>query len=187
LNLAPSCGGARLLPVKKGGLYMLRWLDNIEEYILVILFPLMVIIVFVATCVRYLTTGSIPWAEEVARYCMVWIGYIGASLGLKRNAHLGVEALVMKLPTRVQPFFGYLRIGIILLFNVLIAYFTYQIIQSQIDTEQISPALRIPIWFAYGAIPVGMILMSIRCIQALGDVQKALGTAPSDPSQIEED
>jgi len=164
---------------------MLRLFDHVEEYILVVLFPLMVITVFVATCIRYLTTSSIPWAEEVSRYCMVWIGYIGASLGIKRNAHLGVEALVLKLPARIQPFFGYLRIGIIILFNVLIAYFMYQIIQSQIATEQVSPALRIPIWFAYGAIPVGMVLMAIRCIQSLRNVQKALGTDA--PAQKRED
>lgn len=150
-----------------------RLFDRIEEYILVVLFPLMVITVFVATCVRYLTTMSIPWAEELARYCMVWIGYIGASLGIKRNAHLGVEVLVMLLPRRAKAFFGYLRIAIIILFNILVAYYAWEIIESQIATEQVSPALRVPIWFAYGAIPVGMLLMTVRCLQSLRDVGKA--------------
>ena len=58
----------------------------------------MVIVVFVATCVRYLTVMSLPWAEEVARYSMVWIAYVGASLGIKRNSHLGVEAVLLLLP-----------------------------------------------------------------------------------------
>ena len=158
---------------------MPRWLDNIEEYILLVLFPLMVIVVFVATCVRYLTVMSLPWAEEVARYSMVWIAYIGASLGIKRNAHLGVEAALLLLPQGTRKYFDYLRYLIIILFNVLIAYYTFQIIQSQISTEQVSPSLRIPMWFAYGAVPVGAVLMAWRCIQMIGQVGKPAPAATS--------
>ena len=158
---------------------MPRWLDNIEEYILLVLFPLMVIVVFVATCVRYLTVMSLPWAEEVARYSMVWIAYIGASLGIKRNAHLGVEAVLLLLPQGTRKYFDYLRYLIIILFNVLIAYYTFQIIQSQISTEQVSPSLRIPLWFAYGAVPVGAVLMAWRCIQMIGQVGKPAPAAAS--------
>ena len=158
---------------------MPRWLDNIEEYILLVLFPLMVIVVFVATCVRYLTVMSLPWAEEVARYSMVWIAYIGASLGIKRNAHLGVEAVLLLLPQGTRKYFDYLRYLIIILFNFLIAYYTFQIIQSQISTEQVSPSLRIPMWFAYGAVPVGAVLMAWRCIQMIGQVGKPAPAAAS--------
>ena len=158
---------------------MPRWLDNIEEYILLVLFPLMVIVVFVATCVRNLTVMSLPWAEEVARYSMVWIAYIGASLGIKRNAHLGVEAVLLLLPQGTRKYFDYLRYLIIILFNVLIAYYTFQIIQSQISTEQVSPSLRIPMWFAYGAVPVGAVLMAWRCIQMIGQVGKPAPAAAS--------
>ena len=146
---------------------------------MLVLFPLMVIVVFVATCVRYLTVMSLPWAEEVARYSMVWIAYIGASLGIKRNAHLGVEAVLLLLPQGTRKYFDYLRYLIIILFNVLIAYYTFQIIQSQISTEQVSPSLRIPMWFAYGAVPVGAVLMAWRCIQMIGQVGKPPPAATS--------
>lgn len=146
---------------------------------MLVLFPLMVIVVFVATCVRYLTVMSLPWAEEVARYSMVWIAYIGASLGIKRNAHLGVEAALLLLPQGTRKYFDYLRYLIIILFNVLIAYYTFQIIQSQISTEQVSPSLRIPMWFAYGAVPVGAVLMAWRCIQMIGQVGKPAPAATS--------
>lgn len=151
---------------------MPRWLDNIEEYILLVLFPLMVTVVFVATCIRYLTVMSLPWAEEAARYSMVWIAYIGASLGIKRNSHLGVEAVLLLLPKGSRVFFDYFRYLVIILFNLLIAYYAFQIIQSQAATEQVSPSLRIPMWFAYGAIPVGSVLMAWRCVQMLEKIGK---------------
>lgn len=156
---------------------MPRWLDNIEEYILMVLFPLMVVVVFVATCIRYLTVMSLPWAEEVARYSMVWIAYIGASLGIKRNSHLGVEAALLLFPPKARVFFDYLRYVLIILFNVLTAYFMFQIIQSQISTEQVSPSLRIPMYFAYGAVPVGAVLMALRCVQMMRNIKQA-GVVP---------
>lgn len=141
--------------------------DHIEEYLLIMMFPIMVIVVCIATGIRYLTVYSLPWSEELARYTMVWMAYLGASLGIKRNAHLGVGVLVDNLPARLKPYFAILRLLIIMGFCALVIYFTYQIIQYQIQMEQVSPALRIPITWAYAAIPVGCLLMIIRCIQAL--------------------
>lgn len=139
--------------------------NNLEEVVLVVLVPIMVVTIFVATMIRYLSTFSLVWAEELARYCMVWIGFLGASLGIQKNAHIGVEALVSKLPKRYKPYLSIFRTSTIILFNVLILIFSLQIIWSQIQTEQVSPALRLPIGIAYGAIPVGMLLMILRGIQ----------------------
>ncbi|GAB4369626.1 MAG: hypothetical protein Kow009_06230 [Spirochaetales bacterium] len=142
-----------------------RLFHNPEEVVLVVLFPIMVVTIFVATMIRYLSTLSLVWAEELARYCMVWIGFLGASLGIQKNAHLGVEALVSRLPDGYKPYLSLFRTGVIILFNALILIFSLQIIWSQIQTEQVSPALRIPIGIAYGAIPVGNALMILRGIQ----------------------
>lgn len=146
---------------------MKKILNNLEEYILIMLFPIMTIIVFISTMFRYFKLGAIPWSEELARYLMVWIAYIGASLGIKRNAHLGVEIVVNKLPEKLKIVSQYIRVAIILIFNLLIIIFSYRIMKHQINMGQISPALAIPIWMAYLAIPVGALLMFIRSIQII--------------------
>jgi len=140
-------------------------LNNLEEYILIVIFPIMTITVFISTIFRYFKLGAIPWSEELARYLMIWIAYIGASLGIKKNAHLGVEILVNKLPKSLKSVAKYFRVAIILLFNALIISFSYKIINHQMNMGQLSPAMAIPIWYAYLAIPVGALLMIIRSIQ----------------------
>lgn len=125
----------------------------------------MTITVFISTIFRYFKLGAIPWSEELARYLMIWIAYIGASLGIKKNAHLGVEILVNKLPKSLKSVAKYFRVAIILLFNALIISFSYKIINHQMNMGQLSPAMAIPIWYAYLAIPVGALLMIIRSIQ----------------------
>ncbi|WP_273325708.1 TRAP transporter small permease [Vallitalea guaymasensis] len=144
---------------------MRKILNNLEEYILIVIFPIMTITVFISTIFRYFKLGAIPWSEELARYLMIWIAYIGASLGIKKNAHLGVEILVNKLPKSLKSVAKYFRVAIILLFNALIISFSYKIINHQMNMGQLSPAMAIPIWYAYLAIPVGALLMIIRSIQ----------------------
>lgn len=159
-----------------------KFIDRLEEYLLIILFPIMTIIVFGATVVRYLKLGAIPWSEELARYIMIWMAYIGASLGIKRNAHLGIEAFVNKLPPTLTKYVKAFKVGIILLFNILVVYYSYQIIMCQINMGQTSPALEMPIWIAYLAVPTGAFLMCIRLIQTLLPQKKALSQsgAPSE-------
>lgn len=153
---------------------MSKVFDRLEEYLLIILFPLMTIIVFASTMTRYLKLGSMPWSEELARYIMVWMAYIGASLGVKRNAHLGVEVVVNLLPENIKKYAGILRVGIILLFNILVIKFSYKIIMHQINIEQTSPAMAIPIWVAYLAVPVGAFMMCIRAIQVVVNEKKKI-------------
>lgn len=152
---------------------MKKFLNNFEEYCLMILFPIMTSVVFIATIGRYLQLFSLPWSEELSRYIMVWMAYLGASVGIKRNAHLGVEVLINMLPKKIQRAAAYVRVVIIIIFNSLIIYYSFQIISHQIRIQQTSPALFIPIWIAYLAVPFGMFLMGVRLIQATFFPQKS--------------
>ena len=142
-------------------------LNNIEEYLVVPLVGVMVAIVILQVIFRYIVKGSLPWSEELARYLMVWITFIGASIGVKRGAHVGIEALILALPKKAQTIAEYLGIFISVIFCIVVLGASFGIINRQIINQQISPAMRIPMWWAYAAIPGGTLLMTVRFIQAL--------------------
>lgn len=143
----------------------MRFLDRFEEWAIIVLLSAMSVLVFVSTFTRYVFFYPITWGEEAARYMMVWLAYIGASAGLKRGSHLGVEAFVTVLPKSWRPFLNVLRYLIIIVFNALVVLLARQIMANQMLTGQTSPALAIPIYFAYAAVPVGAVLMTLRSIQ----------------------
>lgn len=146
---------------------MLKYMDNFEEYVLLILFPLMVLVIFAATLARYFTLFPMFWGEEVARYIMVFMAYIGAGLGMKKGAHVGVSFLVDKIKNKkVRLFFDLIRLVIIVTFCAIIFQYTIFIIKAQITMEQTTPALFIPMWIPYSAVTLGMVLVIIRSIQA---------------------
>ena len=143
----------------------MRFLDRFEEWAIIVLLGAMSVLVFVSTVTRYVFFYPITWGEEAARYMMVWLAYIGASAGLKRGSHLGVEALVTALPKSWRPFLDVLKYLVIIVFNVLVVILARQIMANQMATAQTSPALAIPIYYAYAAVPVGAFLMTLRSIQ----------------------
>ncbi|MGI6035212.1 MAG: TRAP transporter small permease [Limnochordia bacterium] len=145
----------------------MRFLDRFENYAIIVLLSLMTILVFIATMARYVFFFPITWGEEAARYMMVWLAYIGASAGLKRGSHLGVEVFVSSLPKKWHWALDALRYLIIIVFNVLVIILAAQILRNQKATGQISPALEIPIYYAYAAVPFGIGLMTIGAVQQL--------------------
>ena len=47
---------------------------------------------------RYVMRIPFPWVEELARYLMIWTGFLGSSLAIRRGSHLGFSMLVERLP-----------------------------------------------------------------------------------------
>ena len=52
--------------------------DYLEETICIILMSVMTIIIFIQVIMRYVMHNSLSWSEELARYCFIWLIYIGA-------------------------------------------------------------------------------------------------------------
>lgn len=145
---------------------MRNFLKNFEEYAILLLFPLLVLVVLTATAARYFELFPMFWGEELARYIMVYMGYVGIALAMKRRAHIGVSAFVGLFPSLgMRRLFHALQLGIILSFCAVISYFVLEIIQRQSAIGQTSPALNLPIEVPYAAVPFGMLLLAIRTIQ----------------------
>lgn len=142
----------------------LKQLDKIEEYILLITFPLMLLFIFSATMTRFFDIGTFTWGEEAARYLMIWAAFSGISLGFKKNSHLGLSFFVKKFPSKFQKFFYFVRAFFIILFGVLVSYFSSILISTQIANRQLSPSLGIPLWVVYFSILFGSVMIIIGTI-----------------------
>jgi C4-dicarboxylate transporter DctQ subunit len=144
-----------------------KFLDNFEEFIVVPLVAVMTAVIILQVIFRYVLKGSLPWSEELSRYLMIWVTFVGASIGVKRGAHIGVEMLVVFLPKNIQIIVKYVGGIITIIFCIIVFGASLGILYRQIVSNQISPAMRIPMWWAYGAIPAGTLLMTIRFAQIL--------------------
>jgi C4-dicarboxylate transporter DctQ subunit len=148
--------------------------NDLEGWLLMVLMAAISIIIFVQVVFRQLGM-ALPWSEEASRYLAVWITFIGAAQGVKKGAHVGVEAFMLMFPVKVRKLVNILSVLICVFLCAVIGNFSTVIIRTQIVNRQVSPAMQFPIWIAYTAIPVGMALMIIRYIQIVYTCSRKFG------------
>ncbi|NEU30896.1 TRAP transporter small permease [bacterium LRH843] len=139
-------------------------LAKIEGNIVFVLLFLMLVIVFASVINRFIFNGQIRWAEELSRYIMIWASFIGASLGVKKGAHISVDAFVSFLPLKFKKITTIVSNFISLAFCLAVLFIGIPFIMNLLETGQMSPALRIPMYYAYLSVIVGIGLMAIRYI-----------------------
>jgi C4-dicarboxylate transporter DctQ subunit len=131
---------------------------KIEIGIPLVCMILMTTIIFIQVAGRYLFHYSISWSEEVGRYLVIWITFGGSALAFRKGAHIGVNALVNILPTKirynVKLFSQLITIG----FFVILGYYGTVHTANQIIHLQLGPATRLPMAIPYSAIPIGSAL-----------------------------
>ncbi|OLO27885.1 TRAP transporter small permease protein [Alkalihalophilus pseudofirmus] len=142
---------------------LIKWLDEyVEEYILVVLSILTVIIVFTQVFMRYVLGASLTWSEEIARYLFIWMIYVGVSYGVKKGKHLGVDAFPMMFEKKGKLIIDMIVSVAFFIFAVVIAIYGMDIV---LKVTRESAALEIPMGWVYAAPVVGMTLTAFRLIQ----------------------
>jgi len=71
---------------------------SVEGWGALALFWALGLTVFYQFVTRYVLNDSAAWTEEIARYLLIGVVFIGAAVGVKRNNHIHVDFLYRYLP-----------------------------------------------------------------------------------------
>lgn len=134
---------------------------RIEEILCVALLIIMCVIIFAATVARFTQLFVIDWAEELARYCMIWSVFLGIGIAAYRGQHFSVEALSLFVPKRFLNAVQIVCAAIVVIFAGFCAVYGSDVLIWQMKSEQITASLHWPMWMMYLSIPVGMVLMAV--------------------------
>jgi len=149
---------------------LLGWLDRglcrVEEGLVAALLGAAALILFLDVVARYLFSAPFSWGAESVRYAIIWVVFIGSSIAARRGIHISISALREFLPAPAQRPLILLVLAICFGFSVLLLSASVELIQFMRGFRQVTPAMEIPMWWVYLAIPVGAGLMSLRFIQA---------------------
>jgi len=137
-----------------------RYFLGANRWALILLLAAMAVIIFTNVALRYLTSQSIEWAEEVSRHLMIWLTFLGAGPVLRYGGHIAVENLQDALP---RPLAVAVRAFVALL---LFAFFGFMIwygwLYMQRTMFQLTAATQVPFAYIYAAMPVGGTLLVIH-------------------------
>lgn len=146
---------------------MKRLIEHFEEYLLIGSLMFSVVLVFAQVVMRYFFSNSIFWSEELARYIFLWQIWLGASFAAKEGKHLRIEIVKGFLGARGKIVFECMVIAVWFGFCLFLALKSAELTKMLLIRNQLSPAMRIPIGYAYASVPVGCSLMGIRLLQKM--------------------
>jgi len=147
-------------------------LSRILEVIMVIILTTMVGLVFGNVVARYVFNSAITWAEEVARFLFVWLTFVGASFGLMKGLHLGMDMVVARLKPRTRSLIEVVNGFIILAFLGVWVVGGVHLIQANLD--YMSPATGFSMGLVYLIGPLAAVLMGIEALSRLAVSIKSL-------------
>lgn len=75
---------------------------GVEDWVGLVLLWAMGVLVFTQFFSRYALNDSVAWTEEVARYLLIALTFIGSAGAVRRGSHIRVEALENALPVAAR-------------------------------------------------------------------------------------
>lgn len=155
---------------------ILKWFDDHLESVLCVLFmSVMTLVVFVQVIMRYVFGSSLSWSEELARYCFIWLIYVGTALGCKEMQNIKIDAALYLFPKKLRPYIVILGDLCILAFAMYILITGVNLTHLQLLFDKRSPAMQISMAWVNIAPAAGFVLVIIRQIQVVWNKIKALG------------
>ncbi|MBJ2155118.1 TRAP-type C4-dicarboxylate transport system permease small subunit [Variovorax boronicumulans] len=137
-----------------------RYFLAANRWALILLLAAMSVIIFTNVVMRYTTSNSLEWAEEVSRHMMIWLTFLGAGPVLRYGGHIAVENLQDALP----------RAGAIavraFVAALLFAFFGFMVwygwLYMQRTMFQLTAVTQIPFAYIYSAMLFGGILLIVH-------------------------
>jgi TRAP-type C4-dicarboxylate transport system permease small subunit len=120
---------------------------------------------------RFVFGYSIPWSDELARFLLVWISFLGLSVAARRGAHPGIDTVVHALPRRLAGVARRLGWLLSLLFVALVLASGAELVRR--TWGQHSPSLGLRMAWPYLAVPLSGLLVLLHWI-----ARGATGVAP---------
>lgn len=165
-----------------------QFTDKVEETLIAFFLGTMTILTFVNVVMRYLFNDNILWALEVTVFLFAWMVLVGASYGVKKHFHIGVDVVINLAPQGLRKVFALIAVTCCLAFSVLLLigswnyWYPFATERAWYETDDIPmPEIlqfmsdwlnegeryeKMPRFIPYMALPIGMALLTFRFAQA---------------------
>lgn len=135
----------------------------LEDIIAFVVFWILAGVVFLQFFTRYVLNDSMAWTEEIARYLLIWVTFVGGAIAVRRGTHIGVEVMLHFLPPNTVRVLRFVIDIITVGFVGLICWFAVQITERmQIQTMMV---VDVPMSIVYAGVACGCFLMLYRSLR----------------------
>ncbi len=161
--------------------------DQIEETSIAVCLGLMTVITFANVIARYIFNANILWGLEATVFLFAWLVLMGASYGVKKHFHIGVDVVINLVPAGTRKVLAIIATIACLAYSILLLigswdyWYPFATKRAFLETEDIPmPAFlqffadwlnegeryeKMPRFIPYLALPLGLALLTLRFVQ----------------------
>lgn len=133
-----------------------------EDWISFALFWLLAFVVFYQVFTRYAMNDPAGWTEEIARYLLVAVVFIGAAMSVRRNNHIQVDIFYRFMPRQLARALATL-VDMIRCFFLGYATWLTWLLMDKIGRQRMA-IVDLPMGLVFGAMLFGFALMFVRSL-----------------------
>ena len=134
-----------------------------EDWVTLVFFWVLTAVVFLQFFTRYALNDPLAWTEEIARYLLSCVAFLGGGMAVRRFSHIHVEFLYLYYPRGLARFLSTLVDVIRAVFFGYATWLCWKI--TQIMQTQPMVVVDWPMSIIYGICTVGFVVMTFRAIQ----------------------
>lgn len=142
-----------------------NFIYKIESILAIIFSTTMLLSLSSGVLYRYVLNDPLIWAEEIAIFSLVWLTFIGGSMGIKRQESAAVSILIDRLTGRLRKVLFGVGVLFLIVFLIYILFLSVEWLSSPNIKVQQSNVLEIPMLYAYLSVPVSFLFMTIHSIE----------------------
>jgi TRAP-type C4-dicarboxylate transport system permease small subunit len=153
-------------------------LDDIRpvDAIVFTLFWALFVVVFLQFFTRYVLNNALGWTEEIARYLLIGVCFVGSVMAVRKGTHITVEALMITLPERLRRVAAIAVDAIMVCFCALMTWHASVLSQR---TNQYMVSIDVPKSVIYWGVTAAFAAMTLYAVIRL--VQRLRGTLVEGP------
>lgn len=162
--------------------------DLLEETLIAGFLGLMTLLTFTNVVFRYVFNDNILWALELTVFMFAWMVLVGASYGVKRHFHIGVDVVINMAPKGLQKVYALIAVSLCLCFAFMLLigswnyWYPFITERAWYETDDIPmPEMlqfladifnegeryeKLPRFIPYAALPISMATLTARFMQA---------------------
>ena len=137
-----------------------------EEWSLFITVMVALIALFFNVVLRYGFNYTLAWSEELVREVIIYTTFIGCSAAVKNRSMIKIDASVQLLPKFKVPLTFFSNM-VTLVFSLLVLFYGWEMAALQVQTNQKTIIMQIPLVYIFAILPLMGGMMTIRTIQVI--------------------
>jgi len=134
-----------------------------EDWIVLGVFWILGVVVFYQVFTRYVLNDAAGWTEEIARYLLIAVTFLGGAMAVRRGTHIQVDFVYRFLPPAARRALAFFVDAVRIAFFGYAAWLTWLLMQ-RIGSQPMA-VVDLPIGLVFGAMLAGFALMLARSLQ----------------------